>query len=364
MDESLPQEEFFKIIPIDIGELDANSELLQSGFWARLKERFGWSAHSVCLESGGESYPLLLLARRLAPASILAYVPFGPSIAEPREMREQFLLDLGQRIADSLDSSGHRVLPTDTFVIRFDLPWNRTGLGNFPEPLEERPRFRKAPLDVQPSSTVILDIRPAEEAILASMKHKTRYNIRLSFRKGVQVSESGQEDVDLWYDLYRSTAARDRIAIHSREYYHEQFRLASRYEGRGPTYRLLLARHDGALLAGIIVAVWGKTAWYLFGASGNNKRNLMPTYALQWRAIQMARQRGCETYDLFGIPPSGDPNHPMHGLFQFKTGFGGTIINRCGCWDVVLNRPKYMMFRGAEKIRYFYYKVLRKKATG
>jgi len=363
VDTSLPQGKSLKIIPVDICELDANSELLQSGYWARLKERFGWAAHSVCLESGGESYPFLILARRLAPTSILAYVPFGPSIPEPRAMREQFLLDLGQAIADSSDSSGRRVLPEDAFVIRFDLPWNRTGLGNFPESLGERSRLRKAPMDVQPTSTVILDIRPSEEAMLASMKHKTRYNIRLSFRKGVEVSESGEEDVDIWYDLYRSTADRDRIAIHSREYYREQFRLASSYEGKGPTYRLLLARHDGDLLAGIIVAVWGKTAWYLFGASGDIKRNLMPAYALQWRAIQMARQRGCETYDLFGIPPSSDPNHPMHGLFQFKTGFGGTIVNRCGCWDVVLSRPKYALFKKAEELRTFYYKIFRKRAA-
>lgn len=276
-------------------------------------------------------------------------------------MREHFLIDLGRAIADTRDPSGRCVLPQDVFFIRFDLPWGRTGLANLPHTMEEQTRFKKAAVDVQPPSTVLLDIRPEEEEILASMKHKTRYNIRLSSRKGVEVEETAGEGLDLWYELYRATAVRDRIAIHAREYYTEQFRLASSYEGNRPDYRLLLARHEGDLLAGIIVAIWGKRAWYLFGASGELKRNLMPAYALQWRAIQLAREKGCETYDLFGIPPSGDPRHPMHGLFQFKSGFGGEIVNRYGCWDVVLNRAKYALYRSAEKIRNYYYKALLKR---
>ena len=89
----------------------------------------------------------------------------------------------------------------------------------------------------------------------------------------------------------------------------------------------------------------------------------MPTYALQWRAIQLARAQGCETYDLYGIPPSNDPDHPMHGLFQFKTGFGGTIVNRLGCWDVVLKRAKYAFYHTAERARRFYYQRFRKRSA-
>jgi lipid II:glycine glycyltransferase (peptidoglycan interpeptide bridge formation enzyme) len=74
----------------------------------------------------------------------------------------------------------------------------------------------------------------------------------------------------------------------------------------------------------------------------------------------MAREHGCRTYDLYGIPPDDDHAHPMHGLYRFKTGFGGTIVHRLGCYDVVLNRPLYAALRLPEAVRYFYYKRLRR----
>jgi lipid II:glycine glycyltransferase (peptidoglycan interpeptide bridge formation enzyme) len=216
-------------------------------------------------------------------------------------------------------------------------------------------------MDVQPPSTVVLDLSPSEEELLAAMKSKTRYNVRLSLKKGVTVTECGEEQLDAWYRLYRETGIRDRIAVHAEEYFREMFRLSRRYGRGAPEYRLLMARHDGDLLAGIVVAFRGARAWYPFGASAGLKRNLMPTYALQWRAIQLARSRGCESYDLFGIPPAPDPRHPMHGLYQFKTGFGGKVVNRYGCWDAVLKRPRYAAYRAAERARRYYYLDFRKR---
>ncbi|HUV09205.1 MAG TPA: peptidoglycan bridge formation glycyltransferase FemA/FemB family protein [Spirochaetia bacterium] len=350
-----------RIYPIGIQELDSNEELLQTNFWARLKERFGWRSHPVRLELKNKTYPLLLLSRRLGPGFTLVYVPFGPPVPEPASGREELLIGIARGMEACRTEEGSSLLPAGTFVVRFDLPWSRVGLGEFPAPLRESRIFRKAPMDIQPTSTVLLDIRPEDEKILAGMKHKTRYNIRLALKKGVVVTDGGPEELDFWYALYRKTALRDRITIHSPDYYRTQFRLSREYKGRSPEYRLLLARHGGTVLAGIIVAFLDKKAWYLFGASGDEGRNLMPTYALQWKAVQLARERGCETYDFFGIPPSNDPGHPMHGLFQFKTGFGGTIINRPGCWDVVLGSLRYPLYVSAERVRSYYYRRLRKR---
>jgi lipid II:glycine glycyltransferase (peptidoglycan interpeptide bridge formation enzyme) len=126
----------------------------------------------------------------------------------------------------------------------------------------------------------------------------------------------------------------------------------------------LTARHEGELLAGIIVAVKGEGAWYLYGASSDRKRNLMPSYGLQWRAIQLAKERGCRFYDLFGIPPSDDPQHPMHGLFRFKTGFGGQVVNRLGCYDIALRPLSYRFYRTTERLRSTYYRRWRKRLVG
>ena len=87
----------------------------------------------------------------------------------------------------------------------------------------------------------------------------------------------------------------------------------------------------------------------------------MPSYGLQWRAIRLARQRGCSFYDLFGIPPDADPRHPMHGLFRFKTGFGGRVVNRLGCYDVSWRPLAYRLYSGAEALRRAYYRGWRKR---
>jgi lipid II:glycine glycyltransferase (peptidoglycan interpeptide bridge formation enzyme) len=95
----------------------------------------------------------------------------------------------------------------------------------------------------------------------------------------------------------------------------------------------------------------GKEATYLYGASSNIKRNLMAPYALQWKAIQDAQSSGCIVYDLFGIPPNEDPDHPMAGLYRFKTGFGGSIIHRPGSWDYPCKPLLYTLFKRAEHLR-------------
>ena len=125
--------------------------------------------------------------------------------------------------------------------------------------------------------------------------------------------------------------------------------------------RLYMASVDGDEIAGNITIFDGVEATYLYGASANRKRDTMPTYALQWRAIQDAKDAGCLEYDFYGISPADDPNHPMHGLYQFKTGWGGTIIHRPGCWDYPCHPVLYRMFRIAEAVRKWYYKSFKKK---
>jgi lipid II:glycine glycyltransferase (peptidoglycan interpeptide bridge formation enzyme) len=114
---------------------------------------------------------------------------------------------------------------------------------------------------------------------------------------------------------------------------------------------LYIARHEGDDLAAIMALFRGKQATYLYGASSNIKRNLMAPYALQWRAMQDAKIFGCEVYDLFGIPPDESPGHPMAGLYRFKTGFGGRIARRPGCWDYPYRPVLHALFSGAENLR-------------
>jgi lipid II:glycine glycyltransferase (peptidoglycan interpeptide bridge formation enzyme) len=261
--------------------------------------------------------------------------------------------------------------------LRFDPPWalRPEGGGADPAAALRAAGLRKAPMDVQPPDTVVLDLGYEEESLLAAMKAKTRYNIGLAAKKGVRVEEGSAADLPAWYRMYQETARRDRITLHDYDYYRRQFESAragaeaSGSAGTGaqgispaaPELKLLLARHEGDLLAGIIVALYGDTATYLYGASSDAKRNLMPAYALQWEAIRLARGRGFRAYDLFGVPPSPDPSHPMHGLYRFKTGFGGRMRNRPGCWDFPYRRAGYAAYAAAERARAWYYRRFRKR---
>jgi lipid II:glycine glycyltransferase (peptidoglycan interpeptide bridge formation enzyme) len=194
------------------------------------------------------------------------------------------------------------------------------------------------------------------------MKSKTRYNIRLAAKKGVAVSEGQIGDMDAWYALYRETSRRDRIAIHAKSYYADLFREARGYGGAAPRVMLLLARTEGELLAGNIVILWKKSAIYLTGASSGDKRNFMPTYALQWEAMKAAKDAGCTAYDLYGVPPRPDPDHPMYGLYQFKTGFCEKVLERWGTWDVPFRPVGFRVYLGIEAARLFFFRVMKKRA--
>jgi lipid II:glycine glycyltransferase (peptidoglycan interpeptide bridge formation enzyme) len=340
------------VAPVPLSFLDSNDEMLQTGFWGRFKEEHGWRTHAFRVSVIGaetEAFGILVLTRRLLRFFSIAYVPFGP-VADPGSGRGDFLSSLARALRARL--------PRNTLFLRFDLPWSRVGDAPC---ARGRQRVTKSASDVQPASTVVVDIRPHLEQVLASMKSKTRYNVRLASKKGVEVREGGPGDFDAWYALYEETARRDRIGIHSRAYYRDLLRESERYPGAKPAVKLLLARHEGDLLAGNIVTFWRSRASYLYGASSGEKRNLMPTYALQWEAMRLAKEAGCASYDLFGVPPKPDPDHPMFGLYQFKTGFSDRVQDRWGTWDAPFSPGFYFLYRVAEALRMFYYRSIKKR---
>jgi lipid II:glycine glycyltransferase (peptidoglycan interpeptide bridge formation enzyme) len=336
--------------PLDA--LDASPELLQSGFWAVFKAAHGWQAHPFLVSAGDVEFPLLVLTRRVARLFRIAYVPFGPTF-DPVAGRGEFLAGLARTLRPHL--------PAGTFLLRFDLPWPKAG---------ESPHaagLRKARDDIQPPATVLVDLRPSEDGILAAMKPKTRYNVKLAEKRGVTVGTGTNAEMDRWYELYRETSARDRIAIHARSYYEGLFTAAvdrAAAGGAAPVVTLLLARAGTEVLAGNIVLFWKKSAVYLTGASSGEKRNLMPTYALQWVAMRMAKAAGCETYDLYGCPPAADESHPMFGLYQFKTGFSPVVTERWGTWDAPLDRAVCAAYAAAERLRMWWFRRARKRVGG
>ncbi|MDR1127474.1 MAG: peptidoglycan bridge formation glycyltransferase FemA/FemB family protein [Treponema sp.] len=342
------------VTPSDLSQCNSAASFLQSGFWGSFKARFGWNARGFLIDWGefGQT-SLMVIRRRLAPWISFAYVPWGPELPAgfpPDDVaRNQALAS----IARSLKS----LLPKDTTFIRFDPPWfMEDALPNkSTAPFSQSPRilkpFSRAGADIQPPDTVLIDIIPDEADILVRMKSKCRYNIRLAMKKGVTVRRADANELPKFYDILKKTAKRDGIAIHSIDYYEMLFLHCRDYPQGGQETTLYLAEHEGEILAGAVILLRDKEAVYLYGASSDNKRNLMAPYLIQWKAMIDAKARGCAVYDLFGIPPSEDSHHPMAGLYRFKTSFGGRVIHRPGSWDYAYYPLAKTLFTAVESFR-------------
>jgi lipid II:glycine glycyltransferase (peptidoglycan interpeptide bridge formation enzyme) len=329
---------------------DGADSFLQSALWGEFKSRFGWKSHAFLVDwDGAGERPLLALSRRVAPGITMAYVPWGPELPAGFPADEQTRTLALAGLARELG----RFLPRDTAFIRFDPPWFGAEQADGEAPHIGSP-FRRAAADIQPPDTVLVDLTVSAADMLAAMKPKWRYNIGLAEKRGVVVSRSGAEGLDVFYKLLAETARRDGIAIHHIDYYKTLFELCGGSGNKGAVpaeLRLYTAEHEGDALAAIVALCRGRQAVYLYGASANIKRNLMAPYGLQWRAMGDAKESGCAVYDLFGIPPNDDPGHPMAGLYRFKTGFGGTVIHRPGSWDYPRKPLLCAFFSGAEKLR-------------
>ncbi|MFP4426314.1 MAG: lipid II:glycine glycyltransferase FemX [Spirochaetaceae bacterium] len=345
-----------RIEEIPVTALEPGDNLLQSPLWARAKRALGHGIRSFNYEVDGTHGTLLTVLSPLGGGRRVAYAPWAPD--EPISEGEQgrYLESVGELLGEELSG--------ETIFVRFDLPWR----SPYAEEEEEMPdtrfremrmnfatehwQLRKAPSDVQPPHTLVVDLAPREEEILARMHPKTRYNIRLARRRGVTVRESSPEELGRWYAIYEETMRRNHTRVHRKEFFdalleagEHQAQIASPAR---TTLKLFLAEEEGELRSGMILAMQGEYALYLYGASAGRGRGSMSTYALQWHAIRYAKAAGCAEYDLSGIPDDDAPSHPMHGLLRFKLGFGGHHVVRRGCWDYPLLEEEYARYAGFE----------------
>ncbi|MDD4319203.1 MAG: peptidoglycan bridge formation glycyltransferase FemA/FemB family protein [Candidatus Peribacteraceae bacterium] len=175
----------------------------------------------------------------------------------------------------------------------------------------------------QPDTTRVLDLTQTEEALLAQMHPKGRYNIKVAQRHGVRVERSG--DVRAFHTLLQGTGERDRFTIRPLRHYRA-------FLDTVPGSFLLLAYPNAETkeepVAGLLGVIWNGTGIYYYGASSSAHRNLMAPYLLQWEAMKHCKAAGCGSYDLLGIaPPDAPATHPWNGVSAFKEKFGGTVVS-------------------------------------
>ena len=181
-----------------------------------------------------------------------------------------------------------------------------------------------------------------EDDVLKGMNQQWRRNIKKADKAGVEVSVGGEEDLKAFHDLYVHTAERDGFTPRPLSYFHTMVEALGAEEP--DRIRLWFARHEGDLVAATISIRVGAHAWYSYGASSTEKRDVRGSNAVQWAMIREALAAGATTYDLRGITDTLDADDSHVGLIQFKVGTGGEAVEYVGEWDLPLNKALYTAF--------------------
>ncbi len=302
------------------------AHLLQLGEWGELKKDFGWKPVRIIQNEVGAQ----ILFRRLPLGLTIGYMPKPVFSGQWSVVSEQFWQEV-----DSACRQNHAIflkIEPDSWSEEFIL---------------HNLSFILSPHNIQPPRTITISIKEDEEKILAKMKPKCRYNIRLAEKKGITIR--AWDDIPAFHEMMTVTGGRDNFGVHSKEYYQRAYEL---FHPKG-TCELLVAEYEGKPLASLMVFANGKRAWYVYGASNDHERNRMPTYLLQWVAIRWAKARGCDEYDLWGVPDENEEtleanfesrHDGLWGVYRFKRGFGGEVKRAAQALDRVYNPLLYWLY--------------------
>jgi len=330
--------------------------LLQTSQWAEVKRHSGWTAHYLIWISDGVGLILiasksgefevlkpaaavLVLERKVLPGLSVMYAPRGPVLEDwaNRSNREQILMDL-EVFAKKANAIQLKIDP--------DLERGR-GVpgeeGSFEDPmgidfLEELGQrgWLFSTDQIQFRNTVLVDLLENEDQILARMKSKTRYNIRLSGRKGITIRQGDSNDLAGLYQMYANTSVRGGFTIRGEDYYLGLWRTFLGDEPlseQDPIAQPLIAEYEGLPVAGAVIFRFADRAWYLHGMSLPEHSEKMAPHLIQWEAMRWAKSQGCTVYDMWGAPDVFDESDSMWGVYRFKRGYGGELTRTIGAWD-------------------------------
>lgn len=337
----------------DFVEKHSKGHFLQLWEWGQVKKNMGWEPLPLVLEEDGEIRASLLILKKNLPIpglkKCIFYSPRGPVVdVESMELCKA-LFNGAQKVAKE---HGAILLKLDPDVVNDN---------NTFKDILTKCGFKKneTGLDfegVQPNFVFRLDITLSEVALLENMHSKWRYNIRLAGRKGVEIREAeSKEDLKIFYKILVETAQRDNFLIRGYEYFEWIWDnlVANNYA------QIFIAEYEGQVIAATLAMLTGDKVWYLYGASSNEYRNVMPNYLIQWTMIKWAKKHNCTMYDFRGVSGDLDESNPLYGLYRFKKGFNGEFTEFVGEWDYVYSPFFYWLWTKALPL---YLKVIRARA--
>ncbi|MBX7153279.1 peptidoglycan bridge formation glycyltransferase FemA/FemB family protein [bacterium] len=307
-----------------------HGSVLQSFEWGEVKSGTWKSVYACATDDNGHWLAAALILKRVLPMGLsIFYIPRGPIFKRYDLQLIQFFFDSIRQLAKQ----------EKVIVIKCDPEIPETS-GDWINAFKNS-GFSYNQENVQPRGTIILDIKPEPDELLKSFHHKTRYNIKLAEKKGVVVKEENSiQGIDIFYDLFKVTSERDQFMILHRSYFHHLWKTLSRHD----MATVFVAYFDHKPLGAIFQTVFGSRMTYLYGASSNEHRNLMPNHLIHWQAILWSKQRGATSYDFWGIPSHPAEGHPLWGVYRFKKGFCETETKWIGTYECILNPVKYKLF--------------------
>ncbi|MDQ1284215.1 MAG: hypothetical protein QG620_563 [Patescibacteria group bacterium] len=306
---------------------------LQSEEWRKFQESTGRKTYSIVEENFNAS----IIEHELPLVGKYFYVPRGPVISRSTE---HVTCNIGElvNLAKENNVGWIRIEPNGEDILSFVKD-------------NTKHKITKAPHDVQPRELFIIDITKPEEQLLAEMKAKTRYNIRLAGKKGVvlrttkltKYENTNSREVEEFLRLIKVTAKRDGITSHPEDYYRKMIETIPEN-----ILKLYVAEYENKIIAANLAVFYGSTCTYLHGASDDEHRNVMAPYLLQWQQAKDAKAAGCARYDFGGINTKTGA-----GITKFKLGFSPETrpVTFPGSYDIIINQRKYWAYRVIQGIR-------------
>ncbi len=302
---------------------------LQSTLWPGAKPQWDWRGVLSKGEDGQVRGALSILIRKMPGGYAMLYAPRGP-VCDIHD--EAVLKELFSGAAQVAKQCRGYLLQVDPDVPNSDEEFKaemaRLGFDRAADSLNFE--------GIQPRFVFRLDVAgKSEEEIMAGFEQKTRYNIRLAGKKGVTTrfwpgdGEIPDEALSAFSSLMETTGRRDRFLVRNKAYF------ANMLKALGAHARLYLAYLDDLPISGTLACRYGDKVWYMYGASSNEHRNVMPNYLLQWDMIRWSIESGCRIYDFRGVSGDLSPENPLYGLYRFKKGFNGEFCEFCSMFTMV-----------------------------
>ena len=320
-------------------EKNKKSHFLQSPEWANVKS--DWKHEMIVIEENNEIKGTMSILLRKVPIfnRYIMYAPRGFVCNEHDKDTLKKLTDKAKEVAKKYKAFIFRLDP--------DVPNDDEEFKKIMDELgyKMKKNIKSINQVIQPKFVFRLNLtNKTEDELLASFNQKTRYNIRLAKKKGVEIRIGKREDLKIFYDIMKETGERDDFFIRPLSYFEHL------YDCMGPKHvRLIIAEHEGTPIAAVLPIMYGNKVWYLYGGSSNKYRNLMPNYLLQFEMMKWGLENNCDIYDFRGVSGFKNENDPQYGVYRFKKGFNPEFIEFVNELYIVFNPLMNWIFNLSEK---------------